>query len=209
MHHHRRVWWLVVQARIAALGPCKKGPIHLHPQLGHPHVGLRPGRSGRLQSESTQLRPRVGECSPFVVPRIGAGNRSTDRAHQAFDPARLVALGIVSDPHRHPFVAKYIARLVRHGGEHSLEEEIVDIDADIVVIEGEVRRPFKLEAGRSAPSPRVAIGVLRKAIEKQRPAFLQERKEGIPIGHDGIEGPGFESAATPEQVNQALLQDAR
>ena len=144
-----------------------------------------------------------------MVPRIGGGNRSADRAHQAFDPAHLVGLGVVSDPHRHPFVAKCTARLVRHGGQHPLEEEIVDIDADIVVIEGKVRRPFELEADRSAPSPRATVGVPRQAVDKQRPAFLQEREEGIPIGHDDLEGPGFESAATPEQVNQAILQDAR
>ena len=46
-------------------------------------------------------------------------------------------------------------------------------------------------------------------IEKQRPAFLQEREECIPIRHDGLQGPGVESPATPEQVNQAVIQDAR
>ena len=53
MHHHRRVRRLVVEARIAALDPCEKGPIDLHPQLGDSRadlrsrqgVGLRPRRS--------------------------------------------------------------------------------------------------------------------------------------------------------------------
>ena len=50
------------------------------------------------------------------------------------------------DPHRRPFAVKGIARLVRHGGQHPLDEEVVDIDANIVVIEGEVRRPFEIGA---------------------------------------------------------------
>ena len=50
------------------------------------------------------------------------------------------------DPHRRPSAAKGSARLVRDGGQHPLDEEVVDIDANIVVIEGEVRRPFKIGA---------------------------------------------------------------
>ena len=50
------------------------------------------------------------------------------------------------DPHRRPSAAKGIARLVRHGGQHPLDEEVVDIDANIFVIEGEIRRPFEIEA---------------------------------------------------------------
>ena len=81
-----------------------------------------------------------------MVPRGGAGNRSADHLHQALEPSRPVGLGIEVDPHRRPFAAKGSARLVRHGGQHPLDEEVVDIDANIVVIEGEVRRPFEIGA---------------------------------------------------------------
>ena len=40
VNHHRRVRRLVVEARIAAHGPCEKGPIHFHLQFGDPRARL-------------------------------------------------------------------------------------------------------------------------------------------------------------------------
>ena len=208
MDHHRRIRRLVVEARVAALGPCEKGPIHFHPQFSDPRACLRPRRRGRLQPENLQLRPTVGERRPFVVPRFGSGNRGVDRLHQAPEAARPVGLGVDSDPHRRPFAAKGIARFVRHGGQHPFGEQVVDIDANVVVIEGKVHGPVELEAERSAHIPRAVADVPREAVEKERPAFLQEREEGMLIRHDGLKRPGVECPATLEQVNQAVIQDA-
>ena len=220
MHHHRRVRRLVVEARVAALSPCEKAAIHFLPQRGDPRAGLRPRpgthlrrprRRVRLQPQNVQLRPPVGECRPFVVPCIGAGDRFADRLHQACKAARPVGLGVDSDPRRRPSAAKGLSRLVGHGGQHPLEEQVVDVDANVVVVEGEVRWPFECESCRSARIPRAGArgGVSREAVEKAGPAFLQEREEGASIRHDGFEGPGVECPATPEQVNQAFIQDAR
>ena len=144
-----------------------------------------------------------------MVPRIGAGNRSADRAHQALQPAQPVGLWIESDPHRRPGAAKGIARLVRHGGQHPLDEQVVDIDANVVMLEGEGDGPLERQTDRPACIPRAVAGAPREAVEERRPAFLQEREEGFPIRHDGLQGPGIEFAAAAEQVNQALVQDAR
>ena len=121
----------------------------------------------------------------------------------------LFGLGVGSDPHRRPLVAQGIACLVRYGGEHPFEEQVVDIDADIVVIEGEVRGPFERKVRRSARIPRAVARVSGEAVEKERPAFLQEREEGVLIWDDGFKGPGVECPATSEQVNQAVVQGAR
>ena len=90
-----------------------------------------------------------------------------------------------------------------HGGQHSFEEQVVDIDANIVVIEGEVRGHFERETRRTASIPRTGAGIPGEAVEKDRPAFLKEREEGAPTRHDGLKGPGVELPATPEQVNQS------
>ena len=144
-----------------------------------------------------------------MVPRIGVGNRSADRAHQTLQPVQPVGLGIESDPDRRPGAAKGIARLVRHGGQHPLDEQVVDIDTNVVMLEGEGGGPFERQTDRSACIPRAVAGAPREAVEERRPAFLQEREEGIPIRHDGLQGPGIEFTAAAEQVNQALVQDAR
>ena len=55
-------------------------------------------------------------------------------------------------------------------------------------------------------------GVPREAVEtveEQGPALLKEGEEGIPIRHDGLEGPRVEGSASPEHSNQAVIQEAR
>ena len=52
-------------------------------------------------------------------------------------------------------------------------------------------------------------GVARQAVEKQGPALLKKGEEGIPIRKDGLQRPGSEGAALPEQMSQPIVQEAR
>ena len=99
---------------------------------------------------------------------------------------------------------------VGDGAQHPLYEQVVDIDADVVMIEGQVRGSACLEVEHSLHVPQLgAPGAVRKAVEKQGPALLKEGEEGIPIRKDGLQRPGGEGAALPEQMRQALGQEAR
>ena len=59
------------------------------------------------------------------------------------------------------------------------------MDANIVVIKGEIRKPIEFQpiecqAEQLACIPRAVAGVSREVVEKQRSARREEREEGIP-----------------------------
>ena len=211
MDHHRRVGRLVVQARVATFGPCEEGPIHAHPQLGNPRASS-PSCVGALPSP-IEGRPALpsGRRTPSIRGGALRGLESCRRPVSINAPRRrnLSASGSIRSSTFAHSSRRALPASCDTGDSIPLDEQVVDVDANVVVIEGEVGGPFDLEVERTVPIPRAVAGVSREASEKEWPAFPQEREEGVPIRHDDLEGPGVECPATPEQLNQVVIQDAR
>ena len=142
--------------------------------------------------------------------RLRAGNRAADGLHEAAEAAQPVRAGVDANPDRRPFAAERAAGVVGDGAQHPFDEQVVDIDADVVVVEGQVRRSVDLETG--PPFHVLQIDGRRnagEAVEKQGPAFLKEGEEGVPVREDGLQRPRSEGAALPQQPRQVLVEKAR
>ena len=88
-----------------------------------------------------------------------------------------------------------------NGPQQPLREQIIHIDADVLVIEGQMdgarvrKPPVPIRDGEPA---------VRRPIEEGRPALLQKGEERFPVRHDPVQWPTLE--APLDSANEALVQ---
>src|SRR5262249_25457820 len=113
---------------------------------------------------------------------LAAGNGVCRTFKEALRPPRTIDDGIDPEADGRPRLRPRRGSRVLHGPEVSLEEQAVNIDPDILMIEGQGGGTREVEpvCGRRLPcAPRLTRGLARK---KHRPSLLQKREEGRPIG---------------------------
>ena len=162
VHHHRRGRRLVVEPRVTALDPGEEGPVHVRAESGDrrarirsrcagsgdQRARLRPRRGGGLRQENAEFGPAEGERRPVPVIRIRAGDRRADGLCEATEAAPPVRVEVDADSDRRPCFAKGGAGLVGNGAQHPFDEQVVDVDTDVFMVEGQVRGSADGEAGR-------------------------------------------------------------
>ena len=112
-----------------------------------------------------------------------------------------------ADANGEPGLRQRFGVLVGYGLKKSFEEQVVDVDADVVVVEGQIRRAGKLEAvGRL-----MLMDVLRlcRPVKKDGPAFLEKGEKSLAIRDDRFEGPGVKTILLAENLYKAFIDQRR
>ena len=124
-------------------------------------------------------------------------------------PASRRRQGGAFDAVSHPGLGERLGMLVRNRLEQALEEKVVDVNADIVVVERQKRRSWKLEAIVRRVLVDGIVLRLCERIQEHRPALLQERKECLRVRNDGFQRPALEQAVLMKHLDKALIEDGR
>ena len=101
-----------------------------------------PTVSGCSLHEQNQLRPSAGKVEPFRVLCVVGRNRclqTIDELAQATGPV-LDWGGSKADAY--PGLGQGIRMVVWYGVQQPLDEQVVDVDSDVMVVEGQIDRSF-------------------------------------------------------------------
>ena len=96
----------------------------------------------------------------------------------------------------------------------TFQKEVVDIDSDIIVFEGQIRRahiPQRWFSSEFQGCPlAVRLGSLSKPTpDKMRPALLKETEEGFPILHNALQWPLLKPHIPLQKLDKTLIQERR
>jgi hypothetical protein len=92
----------------------------------------------------------------------------------------------------------------------SLEEQVVDVNANVVVIEGQVKWAGVLDSVNCFVFPHCPwLSLDSHTIQEGRPTLLQESKEGLSVGNDFVERPSFKQTVLSEHLDKSLVKDGR
>lgn len=208
MRHYRRRWWLIVQGSEPLLDPSGEGLIDPVADAAELLLSLPGILTVGIEPESVHLGPALGERKPLLVDGPLLWNRLLDGLDQTFQPSLAVGLGLRFDAGDHPRVAQPVCLRVRDLLEQTFKEEVVDVDANIVVIEGDLRRPWELHAvGLYRFAYR--IGSKRLPIEEDGPSLLEEPEERLPVSDDPLKRPLAERAALTKELDEVGVQNRR
>ena len=161
-----------------------------------------------VEDQRVHLRPPRREGQPVVVPRPVAGQRRLDRLQQPVEPAPPVGPRVDRDAGQGPRLGDLTPARVRRRPQRALQKEVVDVDPHVGMVErqlggaGERRRVARRRlAHRGRPGC--------QALQEDRPAFLQEPEERIPVANDLRQGPRLEQGFPPKRPDEMALQVAR
>ena len=95
---------------------------------------------------------------------------------------------------------------MRCGFEKSFQKQVVDVDSDVDVTEGQIRRTGELETVRFLTLVNTGAILFCRPVQKDGPAFLEKGKECFPLRNDRVEGPIVETILLAEKLNQASVK---
>ena len=107
--------------------------------------------------------------------------------------------------------------LVRNWVQQSLDEQVVDVDPDIMVVEGkEVRRtwcvvrfvPVYFE-GKFLHFVRRTSHFGCEAVKEDRPALLEEGEKCLPIGNQGLKWPVVKGIVLAQKLDESPVEVSR
>ena len=96
-----------------------------------------------------------------------------------------------------------------HWAQHPFQKQVVDVDADIVVIEGYFRGRPESGIARSVCISQTCVGASGQAVEKSGPAFLQEVPERFSVRNDRLQRPSFEGTVLSQYMHQPFVEETR
>ena len=130
----------------------------------------------------SNLRPHLREAEPRVVPGVRLRQRFGGDFEQPIQSRRGILPFIPANANAKPRLAQRAPVPVRDGLQEALREQVVHVDANILVMEGQ-------QPGCGAGLIPHRPGTFCRAIQERPPTLLQKAEERLPIRHDAGERP--------------------
>lgn len=156
-----------------------------------------------------QLRPYASEVKPLHVPCILCRNgwlKAFDELGQATRPVRG---RIGSNADVHPRIGKGICLLVRYGMEQSIEKQVIDVNTDVMMLEGKIDGSLYAQSIGFFAFAKIRIPFGSQAIKEDRPTFLEKAQKCFPVRNKGFKWPIVEGIVLAQELNEPFVEDGR
>ncbi len=200
MQHDRRHWRQIDKPGVPLEEPGGKTGVHLCLQALRVLVRFPADGIGLLVHEQNQLRPSTGKVEPVRVLCVVGRNgclQTLDELAQATGPV-LDWGGSKADAY--PGLGQGVRMVVWHGVQQSLDEQVVDVDPDVMVVEGQIDRSLNGQTVGLLVFTNTGCPFGCLAVEEDRPALLEECEECLPVRHQCLKRPVVEDECSDAGV---------